>query len=106
MDTKQCATCAHWTGDVEDRWEYESPEGVIWQDGIAYEYETFKPLDPQPPIPMRTCKGVPFFLRDDARAALAVVKDGSGYSGRLVTRPDFGCVLHTPRPEEPQCPNE
>lgn len=44
----------------------------------------------------RTCKGVPFLYRGDTKRALAVVTDGSGYTGALWTSPDFGCVLWEP----------
>lgn len=48
---------------------------------------------------LRKCTGVPFYGEDNRgmpayAAALAVVRDGEGYLGELLTRADFGCVLH------------
>lgn len=38
-------------------------------------------------------------LKPEHAAVLAVVEDGSSYSARLVTMPDFGCVQHEDRKE-------
>jgi hypothetical protein len=89
--TPRCHSCRHWQTDLEDRWAFDGT-GYEWSNGVALSMDTWEPLDPQP-IAMRTCKGVQFYI-EAPQDAIAVVKDGSGYSGRLVTRADFGCVLH------------
>jgi hypothetical protein len=95
VTTPRCHSCRHWQTDLEDRWAFDGT-GYEWSNGVALDLEEYKPLDPQP-IAMRTCKGVPFYI-EAPQDAIAVVKDGSGYSGRLVTRADFGCVLHEEAP--------
>ena len=77
-----CLGCKHW-----DR------------DGVTYEWHNdYGEVTDE----RRVCKAVPFFLSDKTRTALAVVTDGSGYTGKLWTAPDFGCVLREALTEIPQ----
>lgn len=71
-----CATCKHWG---------KAPVSTgVYLDEM-YEREAF--------TEMRRCAGVPF-IHEAKFDSMAVVRDGSGYSGSLLTRPDFGCVLY------------
>lgn len=53
----------------EGKWSYEGDEGPL---ALAWQAATLKAFS----------------------AARAVVNDGSQYIAELLTRPDFGCVLH------------
>jgi len=73
-----CATCKHW-GKAP-----ETSTGVCLDED--YEREAF--------TEMRKCAGVPF-IHGAPFDSKAVVRDGSGYSGQLLTLASFGCVLHS-----------
>jgi hypothetical protein len=106
----RCDTCKHWT--PHDIWQ--APAGGLRKCAAVREL-----WDVQDEVPEKIKEG-----RDDARDAAdglhqtpdekvkadeyaaaceavfskakAVVNDGSQYMAELLTRPDFGCVLHAP----------
>lgn len=78
-----CDTCKHWGDKVEP------PEDVVDTDWT--ERASTREL--------RRCNAVPFYYDPEAKAVAACVRDGSGYRASLLTRAEFGCVLHAPKEE-------
>jgi hypothetical protein len=78
----KCSACKHWNlerrfDDWREEEDCEGNESVAvraWREG------------------WRLCGYVPFTGDEDDGQARAVVEDGSGYTGKLYTHPDFFCA--------------
>jgi len=81
---KTCATCKHWRKMPENKAEWEafrSVPGENWLSGAV----RWRPDG-------GVCQKADFdYLENDE---LMFVQDGSGYFACLVTKAEFGCVLH------------
>lgn len=81
----RCKTCRHWSRFSDD--EFGALDGAgkcektpqLWDVAEQYDSGHWEPR-------MR--------LLPQHAGVLAAAEDGSGYSARLVTMPDFGCVQH------------
>lgn len=81
-----CRDCAHWRGDWRLRDEMGDVLPVNYDDPDEYEKSS-------EPSEYRVCLGIPFMFDKRALHSAAAVMDGSGYTGKLVCRGDFGCVF-------------
>lgn len=96
----RCATCKHWTPvnswnanaaglrkcvAVRQRWDVEDEVPEVVREGREYEWEE-NDLSSRYKQAAESVFG----------RAKAVVNDGSQYIAELLTRHDFGCVLHEP----------
>ena len=90
---ERCKTCKHWVLETHDGWGVALEEaGECTKARQIWDVTEVK--EPENGADYRV-------LLPEHAAILAVVEDGSGYSARLVTMPDFGCVQHEPKLDRP-----
>ena len=83
---KQCKTCKHWEAYRPNEW------GVLKCAGICHAArELWTVTDEQE-------ESEPYAyhlaLLPEHSGVRSMVMDGSQYSAKLITMPDFGCVMH------------
>lgn len=77
-----CRDCKHWALDAE-RYEYFDPALPEKED-----------YGPEGETPHKVCGKIKLVdLRENPGNVRAFTQDASGYSAKLWTAPDFGCVL-------------
>lgn len=96
----KCATCNHWVAleewdvvagglrrckAVRQKWDVEDEVPETLRDGKYSDKGSTDPID------IAYGKAA----EDVFKKALAVVNDGSQYRADLLTRPEFGCILHS-----------
>ena len=83
---ERCKTCKHWEAYKADEW------GVLKGAGICHAAREIWKVTEDVQIP--DSPGYHLALLPDNADTRSMVMDGSHYSAKLVTMPDFGCVQH------------
>lgn len=109
---KTCSTCRHWRdldewdvkagglrkcAAVREKCKVEDEIGEAAREGRADAQDAAFGLDLNAEE-VRRAAAYRKAVEDAFAAAKAVVNDGSSYKADLLTRPDFGCVLHEDKP--------